>query len=126
MFDISFSELLIIGVMALLVLGPERLPRVARTVGHLFGRAQRYMNDVKSDIQREIDLGEVNDIKKQMEEASSSIKQSVNQFGNQIKDPLAETRDAVKNLEKETEKIAQSTKSLVENTQNDKNNDQKQ
>ena len=124
MFDISFSELLIVGVIALLVLGPERLPRVARTVGHLFGRAQRYMNDVKSDIQREIDLEDISDIKKQMEDASSSIKQSVNQFGNQIKDPLAEARDAVKNLEKETEKAAQNTKALVENNQNNNNTDQ--
>ena len=124
MFDISFSELLVVGVIALLVLGPERLPRVARTVGHLFGRAQRYMNDVKSDIQREIDLEDISDIKKQMEDASSSIKQSVSQFGNQIKDPLAEARDAVKNLEKETEKAAQNTKALVENNQNNNNTDQ--
>lgn len=101
MFDISFSELMVIGVVALLVLGPERLPRVARTLGHLLGRAQRYMNNVKSDIQREIDIGEINDIKKQMEDASSSIKQSVNQFGDQIKDPIAEARDAVNNLSKE-------------------------
>ena len=124
MFDISFSELLIIGVVALLVLGPERLPRVARTVGHLFGRAQRYMNDVKSDIQREIDLEDISDIKKQMEDASSSIKQSVNQFGNQIKNPLAEAKEAIKSLEKETEKAAQDTKALVENTQNNNNTDQ--
>lgn len=108
MFDISFSELMFIGIVALVVLGPERLPRVARTVGHLFGRAQRYMNDVKSDIQREIDIEEISDIKKQMEEASSSIKQSVNQFGAQIKDPLTEARDAVDNLGKKTEKAAKS------------------
>lgn len=108
MFDISFSELLIVGVVALLVIGPERLPRVARTVGHLFGRAQRYMNDVKSDIQREIDIDEIGSIKKQMEEASTSIKQSVNQFGKQIKDPLAEARDAINDLGNNTEKVAQS------------------
>lgn len=108
MFDISFSELLLIGVVALVVLGPERLPRVARTVGHMFGRAQRYMNEVKSDIQREIDLDEINSIKKQMEDASSSIKQSVNQLGSQIKDPLDEARKAVSQLEQDTEKVAQS------------------
>lgn len=113
MFDISFSELMLIGIVALVVLGPERLPRVARTVGHLFGRAQRYMNDVKSDIQREMDIEEISDIKKQMEEASSSIKQSVNKFGDQIKDPLAEAREAVNNLGKETEKAA---KSITENS----------
>lgn len=108
MFDIGFGQLVFIGIVALLVIGPERLPRVARTVGHLFGRAQRYMHDVKSDIQREMDLDEISSIKKQMEEASSSIKDSVNQFGNQIKDPLAEARDAVNNLGKETEKAAKS------------------
>lgn len=116
MFDISFSELMFIGVVALVVLGPERLPRVARTVGHMFGRAQRYMNDVKSDIQREIDLDEINSIKQQMEDASSSIKQSVNQFSNQIKDPLAEARDAVNELGQETEKVA---KSITESSQPD-------
>lgn len=108
MFDISFSELILIGIVALVVLGPERLPRVARTVGHMFGRAQRYMNEVKSDIQREIDLDEINSIKKQMEDASTSIKQSVNQLSNQIKDPLEEARQAVNQLEQETEKVTQS------------------
>lgn len=120
MFDISFSELLIVGIVALLVIGPERLPGVARTVGHLFGRAQRYMNDVKSDIQREIDLKEISDIKKQMEEASSSIKESVNQFGSQIQDPLNEAREAIKNIEQETEQTAQAAKSLVDNASDDK------
>jgi len=58
MFDIAFSELLVIGVVALVVIGPERLPRVARTLGHLFGRLQRYVTQVKSDINREMDLAE--------------------------------------------------------------------
>lgn len=119
MFDISFSELMLIGVIALLVLGPERLPRVARTVGHMFGRAQRYMNDVKSDIQREMDIEEISSIKKQMEDASSSIKQSVNQFGKQIKDPLAEARDAVQNLGQETEKAAKSIVDSSKSTTSD-------
>ena len=56
MFDIGFSELMVIGVVALLVIGPEKLPKVARTLGHLLGRAQRYVNDVKSGINREIQL----------------------------------------------------------------------
>ncbi|HEY9572248.1 MAG TPA: Sec-independent protein translocase protein TatB, partial [Pusillimonas sp.] len=49
MFDVSFSELMLIGVIALIVIGPERLPKVARTIGHLVGRAQRYVGDVKTD-----------------------------------------------------------------------------
>ena len=52
MFDIGFSELVVIGLVALVVIGPERLPRVARTVGHLLGRLQRYVSDVKADIHR--------------------------------------------------------------------------
>ena len=52
MFDIGFSELVVVALVALIVIGPERLPRVARTAGALLGRAQRYINDVKADIQR--------------------------------------------------------------------------
>lgn len=59
MFDIGFSELLVIGVVALVVLGPERLPRVARTAGHLFGRMQRYVARVRSEINSEIELEEL-------------------------------------------------------------------
>ncbi len=69
MFDIGFSELMVIGVVALLVIGPERLPKVARTLGHLLGRAQRYVNDVKSDINREMQLDE---LKRLQEEARTS------------------------------------------------------
>jgi len=56
MFDVGFSELMVIAVVALIAIGPERLPGVARTLGHLMGRLQRYVNEVKSDIRREIEL----------------------------------------------------------------------
>ena len=69
MFDIGFSELMVIGIVALLVLGPERLPKVARTTGHLLGRLQRYVSDVKSDINREMQLDE---LKKLQEEARTA------------------------------------------------------
>ncbi|WP_235276176.1 Sec-independent protein translocase protein TatB [Methylotenera sp. G11] len=59
MFDIAFSELVVIGIVALLVIGPDKLPKIARTAGHLFGRAQRYVNDVKSDINRELRFEEL-------------------------------------------------------------------
>ena len=54
MFDIGISEIMVIAVVALIVLGPEKLPKTARTLGHLFGRLQRYVTDVKADINREI------------------------------------------------------------------------
>jgi sec-independent protein translocase protein TatB len=77
MFDISFTEMLLIAVVALIVIGPERLPRVARTLGHLFGRMQRYVNDVKADINREIQLEELKDLQKSVAESAQAIEQSV-------------------------------------------------
>ena len=59
MFDIGFTELMVIGVVALIVIGPERLPGVARTIGHLAGRLQRYVADVKADISREMEFDEL-------------------------------------------------------------------
>ena len=77
MFDIGFSELMVIGIVALLVIGPERLPKVARTLGHLLGRAQRYVNDVKSDINREIQLDELKKLQSQVTESARALEDSV-------------------------------------------------
>jgi sec-independent protein translocase protein TatB len=77
MFDISFTEILVIAVVGLIVIGPERLPKVARTLGHLFGRAQRYANDVKNDIQREMELEELKKWKASVEGTARSIENSV-------------------------------------------------
>jgi sec-independent protein translocase protein TatB len=79
MFDIGFIELVVIGVVALIVLGPERLPRVARTAGHLFGRFQRYVTTVKADIQREMDAAELAKLKTEVQDAAKAFEQSVNQ-----------------------------------------------
>ncbi len=73
MFDIGFSELMVIALVALVVIGPERLPRVARTLGHLFGRLQRYVNEVKADINREIELEELRKFKNEFEQAAQSM-----------------------------------------------------
>ncbi|MBC2729212.1 Sec-independent protein translocase protein TatB [Thiobacillus sp.] len=79
MFDIGFSELVVIGVVALIVIGPERLPKVARTAGHLYGRLQRYVSSVKSDIGREIQLDELRragqSFKESVESAASGVEQ---------------------------------------------------
>lgn len=77
MFDIAFSELLVIGVVALVVIGPERLPRMARTLGHLFGRLQRYVAQVKSDINREMDLSELQRMKSEVENTAYNIKSGI-------------------------------------------------
>lgn len=79
MFDIGFSELLLIGIVALVVIGPERLPKVARTAGHLFGRLQRYVSDVKADINREIHAEELQKLQEQMRASVNSIEDAVKQ-----------------------------------------------
>ncbi len=77
MFDIGISEILVIGVVALIVIGPERLPKVARTLGHMFGRLQRYVNEVKADINREMELDELRKLQSQVQSAARDIEQSV-------------------------------------------------
>ena len=77
MFDIGFSEIVVIAIVALIVIGPERLPKAARTLGHLFGRLQRYVNDVKADINREMELDELRKLQKEVQTAASELKSSV-------------------------------------------------
>ena len=93
MFDIGFSELMVIAIVALIVIGPERLPKVARTLGHLFGRMQRYVNDVKADISREMELDELKRLQTTIQDAARTFEDSV-------------TRE-VSTAESELQKIAQ-------------------
>jgi sec-independent protein translocase protein TatB len=95
MFDIGFSELLVIGVIALVVIGPEKLPRMARTVGHLAGRLQRYVSDVKADINREIELDELRKMRDSMEQAATEMRTSVQTELNQTEAELNKTVDDV-------------------------------
>jgi sec-independent protein translocase protein TatB len=76
-FDIGFTELMVIGVVALIVIGPERLPGVARTIGHLAGRLQRYVNDVKADISREMEFDELRKMRDSMQQAATEVETSV-------------------------------------------------
>ncbi|MBL8436839.1 MAG: twin-arginine translocase subunit TatB [Zoogloeaceae bacterium] len=77
MFDIGFSELVVIGLVALVVIGPERLPRVARTVGHLLGRLQRYVSDVKADIHREMQIEDLKKLQQQMADSAREFEGSM-------------------------------------------------
>lgn len=77
MIDFGFDKLALIGAVALIVIGPEKLPRVARTVGHLFGKAQRYVADVKAEVNRSIELEELKKMKTQFEDAARDVQGSV-------------------------------------------------
>jgi sec-independent protein translocase protein TatB len=96
MFDISFSELLVIAVVALIVIGPQRLPAVARTLGHLFGRMQRYVNDVKSDISREMELDELRKMQSSMEDTARSMRDSVHQGMSDAQSELTKVAQSAK------------------------------
>ena len=103
MFDIGFSELLVIGVVALIVIGPEKLPRMARTVGHLAGRLQRYVSDVKADINREIELDELRKMRDSMQQAATEMQSSVQSELNKTETDLNKAvDDVVKDAKPET------------------------
>lgn len=112
MLDIGFSELVVIGVVALIVIGPERLPRVARTAGHLLGRFQRYVAEVKSDINRELELAELKKLQTSVEDAARSIEHSVKtgmeDAQKEFSDVKASLQEAGAELQKTEEALKQS------------------
>lgn len=79
MFDIGFSELVLIAIVGLVVFGPEELPRVARTAGHLLGRLRRYVADVKSDISREMEASEMKSLVSDVQESARAFQSSINE-----------------------------------------------
>ena len=91
MIDLGLTKLAVIGVVALVVIGPEKLPRVARMAGTLYGRAQRYLNEVKSEVSREIELEELRNLKKEVQDAAQNIKSDVE---NSISQNMAEVENA--------------------------------
>ncbi|MDO8701936.1 MAG: Sec-independent protein translocase protein TatB [Undibacterium sp.] len=79
MIDLGLSKMALIGVVALIVIGPKDLPKVARMAGSLFGRAQRYINEVKSEVSREIELDELRKMQKDVQDAAQDVEQSIAQ-----------------------------------------------
>ncbi|SFK34337.1 Sec-independent protein translocase TatB [Nitrosomonas aestuarii] len=99
MFDISFFEIMIISMIALIVIGPERLPQVARTLGHLIGRCRQFVYSVKTDIHNEIRMEELKNMHNTMHETVQSIEDSVRKEIDEIKsatdiDSTQETTEA--------------------------------
>jgi sec-independent protein translocase protein TatB len=96
MIDLGISKLALIGVVALIVIGPEKLPKVARMAGTLLGRAQRYINEVKSEVSREIELEELRKMHKDVQDAAQNVEQSIHQTWN-------EAEQEFRNLDQESE-----------------------
>ena len=99
MIDIGLTKIALISVVALVVIGPERLPKVARMAGTLFGRAQRYINEVKSEVSREIELEELRKMQKEMQEAATSVEQTI---AKNVSEMQAEVQEALSNPLMET------------------------
>jgi sec-independent protein translocase protein TatB len=122
MIDLGLTKLAVIGAVALIVLGPEKLPKVARLAGSLLGRAQRYLNEVKAEVSREIELEELRKAQKDMEQAAAEFKsevvaeidqveQSVNSIwsGETVQHPAAVIQTARKVREFRRKKLARSS-----------------
>src|SRR5438270_10241633 len=91
MIDLGIEKMMVIGAVALIVIGPEKLPRVARTVGHLIGKAQRYVADVKAEVNRSVELEELKKMKGQFEDAARDVGQTVSNEIHQATSELDKT-----------------------------------
>ena len=106
MFDIAFSEITVIAVVALIVIGPERLPKVAKTLGHMFGRLQRYVNEVKADISREMELDELRKLKSEVQSAAQDLQQSVSQAAQDVESGVRSVEAQLSAAEAEASAVA--------------------
>ena len=113
MIDLGVSKLALIAVVALVVVGPERLPKVARMAGNLFGRAQRYMADVKSEVNRQM---EIEEFKKFREETTSALKEVENSIGSVAKEAGGNLTDQADSFETSFEKPPLDEKEVMRKT----------
>lgn len=98
MIELGLSKMALIGAVALIVIGPEKLPRVARTVGTLMGKAQRYVADVKAEVNRAMDLDELKKMKESVEEAGREIEKSVNSTAADFEKDWGEATEALRDI----------------------------
>jgi len=106
-FDISFGELLIVGLVALIVLGPERLPTVARTIGALVGRAQRFVASVKADIHQHSQMAGFDDLKQDVQQAADA-------FRSQIESEVAGVRELSQQIGQTAQAVEQEAAQLLD------------
>ncbi|SDE15507.1 sec-independent protein translocase protein TatB [Massilia sp. PDC64] len=95
MIDLGLTKLAIIGAVALVVIGPEKLPKVARMAGTLYGRAQRYLHDVKSEVSREIEMEELRNLHKDIQDSAQSFKSEVETFKSEVENTVSTHMDEV-------------------------------
>lgn len=114
MFGVNFSELMVILVVALVVIGPERLPKVARTLGLLWARAQRYINGIKADIARDMAVEEFRLLQQKVQQEVMSAEQAVKQTTQSIEQQAQRINDTVA---QPARSIAQAAKAIAQPVQ---------
>jgi sec-independent protein translocase protein TatB len=107
MFDVGFFELILIGVVALLVIGPERLPGLARTAGKWVGRGRRFVSSVKADIEEELKAEE---LKRILDEQKKSIP---------LHDIIEDTKDSFEDIKQQTASVAKAAEDAVKDAGSD-------
>ena len=128
MFDVNFSEMMVIAVVAFIVIGPERLPKVARTLGHLLGRGQRYISSVKADIARDIGIEELRQLQEKVQQEYKSAEEAVNQVTQTLNLHAQEvTQSLNQQVEQARESVNQQSQlnSEVQSTVQQSNSEQK-
>ena len=98
MFDMGFTELMLIGIVALVVIGPERLPGVARTAGKYFGRLKRFMTTIKADVEQELRADELRAILADQQEELNTLKDSISGAGKEFEKDISAVSDAADSL----------------------------
>lgn len=106
MFDLGFTEMVLIGIVALIVIGPERLPGVARTAGKYFGRLKRFMTTVKADVEQELRADELREILAQQQQQLNSLKDTINDAGREIEKEADALNQAGNEIAQELESSA--------------------
>ncbi|MDR1529403.1 MAG: Sec-independent protein translocase protein TatB [Burkholderiales bacterium] len=109
MFDVSFSEMLIVAVVAVIVVGPKRLPKTVRAVAHVLGRAQRYVSDIKADIQREMELEDLKKVRQSIQEVGKDIERSVRATINDAEESARSVGQSLRSVESELESAIDDT-----------------
>ena len=94
MFDLEISKLAVIGAVVLVVIGPEKMPRVARTIGTMLGKAQRYVADVKAEVNRSMDLDELKKMRETVEDAARNVENSIQTSASDFEKTWSDATDA--------------------------------
>ena len=115
MFDVSFSELMVIAVIALLVIGPEKLPKVARTVGAFTGRMQRYMAQIKEEVNREMRFDELQKLQQEIKQSVENSQEDIHHQVTKLKTSLTDTAKPKKIVSRQSKPIKANT-SIVKPT----------